>query len=183
MAKQETGFVQDTMTDPTSPPASKDVYQDDLLEDMPLELLRRVDAEHDMHRIRSATALINTFNYAIQVQANRDQWLPSDYHRFVRALLALDSIGSDAVQIAKSSRLESDIRQTLAEQARSELKREVIPEDQEAIAERDQVQAAQLARDQYAPPNKRKPVDALPRSNSVRGDPGNVIRDDLRLPR
>lgn len=176
--RKETGFVSDDdmKAEYEQQPITqtKDKYAEDLLEDMPLDMFSRIDADHDMHRIRSATALINTFNYAIQVQAKRTTWLPSDYHRFIRALLALDSIGSEAVATAQTERLESDVRDTIKQQVRPQ------GEQQER-----QAPLAEEARAQVPQPSRQAPLSSLPREpreNSIRHDDG-VIRDDLRMPR
>lgn len=47
----------------------------------------------DSDRIAAGTNLVNTFNYAVQVQAGRVQWQASDYKAFLIALCALDSVG------------------------------------------------------------------------------------------
>jgi hypothetical protein len=165
MAEQvQTGFVQDD--EDQKPAATRDIYQEDLLEDMPLDIYHRVDAEHDMHRIRSATALINTFNYAIQVQGGRSQWQASDYHRFVRALIALDSIGSEAVAATRVKRVEDDIRDAVKQQVQPQ---EALPAEVE----------------KFAPAKRQSPISSLPKQpqvNQIRGH-NDVIRDDLRLPR
>ena len=63
------------------------------------EIMKRVTVQNDMDRIRSATQLVNVFNFAIQVQAGRVQWQPSDYRAFAIALSALDSIGQVETEI------------------------------------------------------------------------------------
>lgn len=56
------------------------------------KIIQRVIHDNDVNRMMAATQLINTFNYAIQVQANRQQWEPRDYQSFCIALAALDQI-------------------------------------------------------------------------------------------
>lgn len=58
------------------------------------DVAQRVAIDNDINRINAATNLVNTFNYAIQVQAGRVKWQPSDYRAFAIALVAMDSIGS-----------------------------------------------------------------------------------------
>jgi hypothetical protein len=53
----------------------------------------RIDAEEDRCRIKTGAALLNTFNFAIQEQAGRKHWTESDFHRFIRAYVAIDGIG------------------------------------------------------------------------------------------
>jgi hypothetical protein len=55
--------------------------------------LSRVDVEEDRSRLRSGAALLNTFNFAIQEQAGRKHWTEADFHRFIRAYVAIDGIG------------------------------------------------------------------------------------------
>lgn len=61
-----------------------------------LDIVKKVSCEQDIDRIEAGTSLVNTFNFAIQVQANRVQWQASDYRAFLIALCALDSIGKTA---------------------------------------------------------------------------------------
>lgn len=56
-------------------------------------ILARVNAAQDTDRMRVGTQLVNVFNYAIQVQAGRVAWTPSDFRAFAIAMQALDSIG------------------------------------------------------------------------------------------
>ena len=57
--------------------------------------LSRVDVEEDRSRLRTGAALLNTFNFAIQEQAGRKHWTESDFHRFIRAYVAIDGIGRE----------------------------------------------------------------------------------------
>lgn len=50
-------------------------------------------SQHDADRLQAGCSLINTFNFAIQVQAGRVQWQESDYRAFLIALCAMDAIG------------------------------------------------------------------------------------------
>jgi hypothetical protein len=62
------------------------------------EIIQRVVENEDNERLRSFTSLINTFNYAIQVQAGRKEWLPKDFRLFAIALTAMDHIGQETLQ-------------------------------------------------------------------------------------
>lgn len=53
----------------------------------------RIDVEDDQARLKAGAALLNTFNFAIQEQAGRKHWTESDFHRFIRAYVAIDGIG------------------------------------------------------------------------------------------
>jgi hypothetical protein len=55
-------------------------------------IIGRIVANEDNERLRSFTSLINTFNYAVQVQGGRDQWQPKDFRLFCIALVAMDQI-------------------------------------------------------------------------------------------
>lgn len=57
--------------------------------------LLRIDVEEDRNRLRAGAALLNTFNFAIQEQAGRKHWSESDFHRFIRAYVAIDGIGRE----------------------------------------------------------------------------------------
>lgn len=58
--------------------------------------LLRIDVEEDRNRLRAGAALLNTFNFAIQEQAGRKHWSESDFHRFIRAYVAIDGIGRES---------------------------------------------------------------------------------------
>lgn len=82
------------------------------------DILARVNKVQDTDRMRVGTQLINVFNYAIQVQAGRVAWSPSDFRAFAIAMQAIDSIGmavpgTDQAQTANvrslSDRLAEDI--------------------------------------------------------------------------
>lgn len=66
--------------------------------------VRRVVTEQDDDRIQALTSLVNTFNFAIQVQANRVQWQASDTKAFLIAMCALDGIGKTPTTQAKEDR-------------------------------------------------------------------------------
>jgi len=65
----------------------------------------------DDDRLRVACSLVNVFNYAVQVQGKRDQWIVDDYRAFVDALSALDGIGMRAIEEEETKRVEDEIRQ------------------------------------------------------------------------
>jgi hypothetical protein len=56
-------------------------------------VVNRVVRENDSDRLQSMCSLLNTFNFAIQVQSDRNQWEPSDFRAFAIALCAMDEIG------------------------------------------------------------------------------------------
>ena len=56
-------------------------------------VLNRVIRDSDDDRLHSMCSLLNTFNYAIQVQSDRNQWQPQDFRAFAIALCAMDAIG------------------------------------------------------------------------------------------
>lgn len=58
------------------------------------EIMKRVLKENDIDRMETAAHLLNTFNFAIQVQAGRQHWTTADYKAFAIALCSLDSIGT-----------------------------------------------------------------------------------------
>jgi hypothetical protein len=57
-------------------------------------VINRVVTGGDNERLRSMCTLLNAFNYAVQVQADRNQWEPSDFRSFAIALCAMDNIGT-----------------------------------------------------------------------------------------
>ena len=71
----------------------QDPDKDVLIGDKGREHLLRLDLEEDRSRLKTAAALVNTFNFAIQEQAGRKHWIESDFHRFIRAYVAIDGIG------------------------------------------------------------------------------------------
>lgn len=73
-------------TDTTLSAAEKAVEQ-------ALQSVQRIVRQGDAERLRSAAHLINTFNYAIQSQSGRQEWLASDVRAFFIALNAIDEIG------------------------------------------------------------------------------------------
>jgi hypothetical protein len=56
-------------------------------------VVSRVVSEQDNERLRSMCSLLNTFNYAVQIQSKREQWEPKDFRLFAIALCAMDQIG------------------------------------------------------------------------------------------
>jgi len=73
----------------------------------------RVVRQEDNDRLSSMCSLLNTFNYAVQVQSNRNQWEPEDFRAFAIALCAMDQIGqahhavSHAIESLASKRLKT----------------------------------------------------------------------------
>jgi hypothetical protein len=59
-------------------------------------ILARVVAAEDNDRLRSLTGLLNAFNFAVQVQSNRNNWETKDFRLFAIALCAMDQIGKEA---------------------------------------------------------------------------------------
>lgn len=55
-------------------------------------ILTDVVKTNDIDRLQTGAALVNTFNYAIQQQAKREQWTPEDFRAFCIALAAMDRI-------------------------------------------------------------------------------------------
>jgi hypothetical protein len=58
-------------------------------------VVNRVVRESDTDRLQSMCSLLNTFNFAIQIHAERNQWEPTDFRAFAIALCAMDEIGLD----------------------------------------------------------------------------------------
>ena len=56
-------------------------------------VVSRVVRDGDTDRLQSMCSLLNTFNFAIQVQSDRNQWQPHDFRAFAIALCAMDEIG------------------------------------------------------------------------------------------
>lgn len=61
------------------------------------EIATRLAKSGDNQRISVATSLVNTWNYAVQVQGNRQEWNESDTRSFLIALAAIDSIGAKSL--------------------------------------------------------------------------------------
>ena len=64
-------------------------------------IVARVVNTQDNERLRSMCSLLNTFNYAVQVQSERNTWEPKDFRLFAIALCAMDQIGLDEKQSSK----------------------------------------------------------------------------------
>jgi hypothetical protein len=62
-------------------------------EDDMQNVVARVVASQDGERLKSMCGLLNTFNYAVQVQSGRTQWEMNDFRLFAIALCAMDQIG------------------------------------------------------------------------------------------
>jgi len=77
------------------------------------EVFNRVVRSQDGERLSSMCSLLNTFNYAVQVQSNRNQWEPEDFRAFCIALCAMDEIGqahhaiSHSIESLASKRLKT----------------------------------------------------------------------------
>lgn len=56
-------------------------------------VVNKIVTTHDEERLHSMCSLINTFNYAVQVQGRRNEWNPHDFRAFSIALCAMDEIG------------------------------------------------------------------------------------------
>jgi hypothetical protein len=56
-------------------------------------VVERVVTNHDVDRLQSMVSLLNTFNYAVQVQGKRNEWNANDFRAFSIALCAMDEIG------------------------------------------------------------------------------------------
>lgn len=87
----------------TQPIDEQSIELEPLEADTLSDIAYRLNAKHDQARINAGCSLLNTFNYAIQVQANREQWSPADYRAFIIALSAMDRIGIEAHEDAKAS--------------------------------------------------------------------------------
>lgn len=60
-------------------------------------VVNRVVTNHDEDRLHSMVSLLNTFNYAVQVQGKRNEWEAQDFRAFCIALCAMDEIGHKLV--------------------------------------------------------------------------------------
>lgn len=60
------------------------------------DVVNRVVRDNDIDRLQSMCSLVNTFNFAIQVQGDRNLWEPTDFRAFAIALCAMDEIGQNA---------------------------------------------------------------------------------------
>lgn len=63
-------------------------------------VVARVIREKDEVRLHSMCSLLNTFNYAVQVQGNRNVWKEYDFRAFAIALVAMDEIGEVRQSVA-----------------------------------------------------------------------------------
>lgn len=62
------------------------------------EIAMRLNKTQDVNRLDVGCALINVLNYAVQKQANRENWTTADYKAFIIALSAIDRIGIESQQ-------------------------------------------------------------------------------------
>jgi len=73
----------------------------ELLPEVEMSLVvARVIREKDEVRLHSMCSLLNTFNYAVQVQGNRNVWKEYDFRAFAIALVAMDEIGEVRQSVA-----------------------------------------------------------------------------------
>lgn len=93
--------------------AYKDTEENAIIGDTLHDVVSRVDQETDRQRLRAGAVLLNAFNYAIQVQAGRNEWTERDYHRFIRALVMVDGIGREAQSERETARVQGDVEDTL----------------------------------------------------------------------
>jgi hypothetical protein len=61
-------------------------------------VVNRVVTNHDEDRLHSMVSLLNTFNYAVQVQGKRNEWEAHDFRAFCIALCAMDEIGHGLIR-------------------------------------------------------------------------------------
>lgn len=57
-------------------------------------VVNRIVTTHEAERLHSMCSLLNTFNYAVQVQGKRNDWNAHDFRAFAIALCAMDEIGT-----------------------------------------------------------------------------------------
>lgn len=81
--------------------------------DQVFDIALRIAQDGDLARLRAGAELLNTFNYAIQVQAKRQYWNASDYRAFVIALAAMDGIGQEAVATAQTDNRAEEVEREL----------------------------------------------------------------------
>lgn len=74
----------------------------------------KLNSKFDKARIEAGCSLLNSFNFAIQVQAGRTNWRASDYRAFIIALAAMDNIGIEAFEEAKTAQLQTDVENVLS---------------------------------------------------------------------
>lgn len=73
-------------------------------------IFRRVALEQDMNRVKVGAALMNVFNYAVQVQAGRNDWNHDDFRAFIVAHSAIDQIGKAHIAKTKEGQNETHLR-------------------------------------------------------------------------
>lgn len=78
-------------------------------------IFRRVALEQDMARVKVGAALMNVFNYAVQVQAGRNDWNHDDFRAFIVAHSAIDQIGKNHINKQKEERDKEHLRAVEAE--------------------------------------------------------------------
>jgi hypothetical protein len=57
------------------------------------DIIQRIVNDGDNDRLKSFTSLLNTFNYAVQIQSGRQNWEPADFKLYAIALSAMDQVG------------------------------------------------------------------------------------------
>jgi hypothetical protein len=55
--------------------------------------INKMVVDQQTERLHSFTSLLNTFNYAVQVQSKRPDWNAEDFRLFAIALIAMNKIG------------------------------------------------------------------------------------------
>lgn len=73
-------------------------------------IFKRIALEQDMGRIQVGAALLNVFNYAVQIQAGRNDWDHNDFRAFILAHAAVDQIGKAHIQNQKDIRDKSHLK-------------------------------------------------------------------------
>lgn len=79
------------------------------------EVALRHATSMNVQRLEFATELLNMFNRAILVHANREYWIAEDWRAFNVAVSAIDSIGHRAVASAESARVAAQIEEQTGE--------------------------------------------------------------------
>lgn len=81
-------------------PKADDMHVEDAIKALTevVSSAQTVVSQHDIDRLQAGCSLVNTFNFAVQVQAGRVQWQESDYKAFLIALCAMDAIGKTATE-------------------------------------------------------------------------------------
>jgi hypothetical protein len=83
-------------------------------------IFKRVALQQDMERVKVGAALMNVFNYAVQVQAGRNEWTHDDFRAFIVAHSAIDQIGKAHIHQQKKEQNDKHLRAVETEIARHE---------------------------------------------------------------